>query len=208
MDLEKDVISLGVKIAQAKSKLMMLEKENDVLSELRKELKTELIKINSKINESEILNKFLLENNSSKDELFDKILEQIKLLKELKLDGQKKDENVKNTIIEFLTEEQKEKGQLVEQSNEMKEFLFKIKEQINNLKVPNFENLIKNKIDLEKLITHNKQLNELQKKNDKIPKTQNDNGNIQNPNFLRRSVNYSSTGNYFFKKKLLNFFKI
>lgn len=195
IDIEKEVISLGVKLAQAKSKLIMIEKENDVLSELRKDLKTELIKINAKINESEILNKFLLENNSSKEDLFDKILDQIKVLRQLKLEGKKKNEKVKNSIIEFLTDEQKEKGLLVEQGVEMKEFLIKIKEQIKALNVPNFDNLVKNKIDLEKLINHNKELNELEQLNEKMESSnKNQNSDSKNINFLRRSVNYSSTG--------------
>jgi hypothetical protein len=187
--LEKELISLSVKLAQAKNKLMMIEKENDVMRDLRKELKTELIKVNAKINESEILNRFLLENNSSRDELFDKILSQIKNLKELKIENQQKNDKVKNSIIEFLTEEQKDKDLLVEQSKEMKEFLDKIKEQIDLLKVPNFENLVKNKLDLSKLKNHNQDLQNLE-----IVQESENPDDKKKTHSMRRSLNYNSTG--------------
>jgi hypothetical protein len=195
VDLEKEIISLSVKLAQAKNKLMMIEKENDVMRELRKELKTELIKVNAKINEGEILNRFLLENNSSRDELFEKILSQIKTLRELKIDMQKKDEKVKNSIIGFLTEEHKDKELLVEQSKEMKEFLEKIQEQIHLLKVPNFENLIKNKLNLAKLQDHNNNLQNLE-----IVQENENQDEKKNPNYLRKSMNYNSTGKNLFWK--------
>ena len=198
MDLEKELISLSVKLAQAKNKLMMIEKENNAMRELRKELKTELIKINAKINESQILNRFLLENNNSRDELFDKILSQIKTLRELKIESQNKNEKVKNKIIEFLTEEQKDKGLLVEQSKEMKEFLDQIKEQIDLLKVPNFENLVKNKLNLSKIQDHNENL-----KNLEIVQENEAQDDKKSPNYLRKSMNYNSTGNTLYIKQLI-----
>jgi chromosome segregation ATPase len=194
VDLEKEVVSLGVKLAQAKNKLTLIDKENDVLREVRKDLKSELIKVNAKINESEILNKFLLENNSSRDELFEKIISQIKSLKQMKTKNQEKTEKLNGQIIEYLTEDQKEKELLGEQTNEIKDFLDEVKRQIKKLKLPNFENLVTKNIDLDKIKTHNEEIekiNEMQ---------QNDPSQSQSKNLslMRRSGNYNSTGNFYF----------
>lgn len=186
VDLEKEVIALGARLAQAKSKLALLDKENEVLQEVRKDLKAELMKVNAKINESELLNKFLLENQGSRNELFDKIEGQIKVLRDMRTANRAKAEDLNTQVVRYLTEDQKEKELFVEQSLEVKDFLEQVKRQIGKLQVPNFENLVKKNIDLEKVTQHNKDLEKLKEleQHEASPQI----------NFMRRSSNYSSTG--------------
>ena len=186
VDLEKEVIALGARLAQAKSKLALLDKENEVLQEVRKDLKAELMKVNAKINESELLNKFLLENYDSRNELFDKIEGQIKVLRDMRTANRAKAEDLNTQVVRYLTEDQKEKELFVEQSLEVKDFLEQVKRQIGKLQVPNFENLVKKNIDLEKVTQHNKDLEKLKEleQHEASPQI----------NFMRRSSNYSSTG--------------
>lgn len=186
-------MALGTRLAHAKSKLGLIERENEALRSLRKELKAELIVVNGKINESEILNKFLLENHQNREELFDKVLAQIKTLRELKAQRSKRDSHTKDAVVEFLTEEQKNKELLLEQSREMQEFLEKVKEQMAQLKVPNFENLVKNQLDLQHLREQNEQLRKLEVVRESLPPPGQPEAK-KNLNFLRRSVNYKSTG--------------
>ena len=177
---------LGARLAQAKSKLALLDKENEVLQEVRKDLKAELMKVNAKINESELLNKFLLENYGSRNELFDKIEGQIKVLRDMRTANRAKAEDLNTQVVRYLTEDQKEKELFVEQSLEVKDFLEQVKRQIGKLQVPNFENLVKKNIDLEKVTQHNKDLEKLKEleQHEASPQI----------NFMRRSSNYSSTG--------------
>ena len=186
VDLEKEVIALGARLAQAKSKLALLDKENEVLQEVRKDLKAELMKVNAKINESELLNKFLLENQGSRNALFDKIEGQIKVLRDMRTANRAKAEDLNTQVVRYLTEDQKEKELFVEQSLEVKDFLEQVKRQIGKLQVPNFENLVKKNIDLEKVTQHNKDLEKLKEleQHEASPQI----------NFMRRSSNYSSTG--------------
>lgn len=184
-------MSLGIKLAQAKSKLMMIEKENEALKTVRKEIKTELIKVNAKINESEVLNKFLLENQQSREELFECVTDQIRTLRELKLEKNEKKKQIENAVIEFLMQEQKDKELLIQQSREMEAFLDKVKAQIGQLEVPNFENLARNKLDLDRLEEHNTQLRKL----DVVEESPGPVREDKKPaNFLRKSMNYKSTG--------------
>lgn len=184
-------MTLALKLAQAKSKLMMIEKENETLRTVRKEIKIELAKVNAKINESEVLNKFLLENHQSREELFDQVSNQIKILRELKSEKNEKQTKVNNAVVEFLMQEQKDKEQIVQQSRELEDFLNKVKVQIGQLEVPNFENLVRNKVDLAQLEDHNEQQRKLQVVEENLRKEPEDK---KPPNFLRKSMNYKSTG--------------
>lgn len=187
-------MSLTAKLGHSKQKLVLMEKENDLLRELRNELYEELMKVNSKVKEAEVLNKYLLENCDSREELFGKILGQVKLLMEMKAENGKKNEKATQEVMEFLMKEQKDKELQVEQAKEMTEFLEKVKEQIDLLKVPNFENLIKNKVDLELLKIHNQELSNLKIVEEDSKQSSRQSQNRKNVNYLRRSVNYSSTG--------------
>lgn len=195
-DFNEEFQQLNIILARAKQQLIRIEQDNAVLKETRENMKAELLRVESKIKENEILNKYLMEDHNSQESLLDKILDQIKVLRELKIEDKIKNERVKNSIIEFLNEEKKNKSDNIQQIEELEEFLSKVKNQIQLLKTPNLENLIKTKINLEMMTKHNSDLEKFEKLQKDIKELNESKKQTPNMHNMRRSTNYNSTGNF------------
>lgn len=189
--IDKELQKLSYELSKSKQTLLLLEKDNKMLTKLKESMKKDISSINKKIEENKVLNKFLLENNDSKEDLFDKILEQIKTLRELKIEEKIKNERVKTNITEFLTQEKCDKSEMIKDVESLETFLDDVKNQIQKLHVPNIVKLVNKNIDLNALQHHNEQLSDMEHH------LVNQQHNMQNRSMMRmkRSSQYNSTGN-------------
>lgn len=186
-------------LTKAKHKLMILEKQNDVMKQMKESIKNELRSVNQKIKENTVLNQYLNEDNDSKDNFIDQIFEQIRILKELKIENKIKDERVRSSIIEFFKEEKDDKEQMISGIEKLETFLNDVKSQIQKLHIPNSLKLVKKNINIEQLQNHNQQLEDLEHQNYQN-KFENNSLNNSTTN-IRRLSNYKSSTNFFEQKE-------
>lgn len=183
--LREEVLSISTSLSRAKHRLNLLESENASLKKLKVDLSEELSLIQEKVKESEILNKFLLEDHS-KESLMDSVLGQIKSLRELKMEDKIKSERFKADLEDFLKKQTDERQVLADQGERLEGYLLKAKGQIRDLKVPDFEKMVKRHVDVQQIERHNRDLKVAEKLG---PKQK-----MRGSQMMRRSTQYSSTG--------------
>jgi hypothetical protein len=162
-----------------------------MLSSLKETIRKDISLTNKKIEENTEFNKILLENNNSKEDLFDKILEQIKILRELKIEEKIKNERVQTNITEFLTQEKSDKNSLIKDVESLETFLNEVKSQIQKLHVPNIVKLVHKNVDLQAIQHHNEQMTNLEERGFNQQPTMNNRSMMS----LKRSSQYNSTSN-------------
>lgn len=189
--IDKELQKLSFDLSKARQTLLLLEKDNKMLKQLKDSIKKDLSYINEKIEDNKVYNKFLLENNESKEDLFDKILDQIKILRELKIEEKIKNERVKTNVIEFLTQEKEHKSDMIKDVESLESFLDNTKNQIQKLHIPNILKLVHKNVDIDALKKHNENLDGLEEQ--EINQRQ----DVLNRSMmsLKRSSQYNSTGN-------------
>lgn len=183
--LREEVLSISSRLSRAKHRLNLLESENASLKKLKIDLADELNLVQEKVKESEILNKFLLEDHS-KESLMDSVLGQIKSLRELKMEDKIKSERFKADLEDFLKKQTDERQVLAEQGKRLEGYLLEAKGQIRDLKVPDFEKMVKRHVDVKQIERHNRDLKVAEKLG---PKQK-----MRGSQMMRRSTQYSSTG--------------